>query len=306
VIFPVLWGPRARPSHQMRKIVAVGAVLAGLAACTGGSSSSAGPTPSAPGPTAGTPGPSTAAGWWKPATGVSWQWQLSGVLDLTVPVEVYDVDLFTTTTAQVARLKGQGRRVICYLDVGSWEPDRPDSRDFPAAIRGRALVGFEDEQWLDVRSPALLPLLGKRMDLCRDKGFDAVEPDNVDGYANDSGFALTAEVQLLFNRRIAAMAHDRGLGVALKNDLDQVAELAPDFDLAVNEQCAQYEECDLLKPFVAADKPVLHVEYDLSPARFCPITAPLRFSSLAKHVSLDAYRAACPTLPSGRGGGGRR
>ncbi len=42
-----------------------------------------------------------------------------------------------------------------------------------------------------------------------------------------------------------------------------------------------------------AGKPVLHVEHDLSPALFCPVTTPLRFSSLAKHRSLDAFRATC-------------
>ena len=68
------------------------------------------------------------------------------------------------------------------------------------------------------------PLLEARMDLCRDKGFDAVEADNVDGYANRTGFPLTAADQLRFNRFLAAAAHARGLSIGLKNDLDQVAD----------------------------------------------------------------------------------
>jgi hypothetical protein len=296
--------------HNVRKIGAAGVALV-LSACTGASESSAGPTPLPSGPTSQTAGPrpvasaghrspptasptAKATGWWRPAVGVTWQWQLTGALDLTVDAEVFDVDLFTTTKTQVAALKARGRRVICYLDVGSWEPDRPDSRDFPAVVRGKPLVGFEDEHWFDIRSAVLLRLLGKRMDLCQAKGFDAVEPDNVDGYANDTGFSLTASEQLRFNREVAAMAHARGLAVALKNDLDQVAELEPAFDLEVNEQCAQYKECDLLTPFITAGKPVLHVEYELTAAQLCPITTPLRFSSLAKHLSLDADRQTCP------------
>ena len=56
------------------------------------------------------------------------------------------------------------------------------------------------------------------------KGYDGVEPDNVDRYVNASGFDLDADAQLAFNRFIANEAHARGLSVGLKNDLDQVPE----------------------------------------------------------------------------------
>ncbi len=56
----------------------------------------------------------------------------------------------------------------------------------------------------------------RRLDLAVTKGCDGVEPDNMDGYANDSGFPLTAEDQLTFNRFIANEAHRRGLAVGLK------------------------------------------------------------------------------------------
>jgi hypothetical protein len=49
-----------------------------------------------------------------------------------------------------------------------------------------------------------VPILAARIDACRAKGFDAVEADNVDGFANSSGFALTAADQLAYNRTIAA------------------------------------------------------------------------------------------------------
>jgi hypothetical protein len=135
--------------------------------------------------------------------------------------------------------------------------------------------------------------MAKRLDLWRAKGFDGAEPDNVDGYVNHSGFPLTGIQQLRFNRALAELAHARGLAVALKNDLDQVSLLAPSFDFAVNEQCVEYDECEQLVPFVAAGKPVLHVEYNLSLARFCPATQPQRFSSLLKHEDLGAYRVSC-------------
>ena len=34
------------------------------------------------------------------------------------------------------------------------------------------------------------------MHSCRDKGFDGIEPDNIDGFLNNTGFDLTYEDQL--------------------------------------------------------------------------------------------------------------
>jgi hypothetical protein len=86
--------------------------------------------------------------------------------------------------------------------------------------------------------------------MCRDKGFDAVEPDLVEGYGNETGFPLTARDQLRYNRMVADLAHESGLSVGLKNDLPQIPQLLGDFDFAVNEECAQYDECGQLTPFI--------------------------------------------------------
>jgi hypothetical protein len=243
------------------------------------------------------PSSATAAGtptWWKPAKGLSWQWQLSGKLDLTVPVNVYDLDAVTTTATQVATLHKAGRRVVCYVDVGSYETYRTDAKRFPTAVLGATMDGWPDERWLDIRRwDVLKPILADRFDVCRQKGFDAVEPDNVDGYTNDTGFPLTAGDQLTFNRRIASLAHGLGLAVGLKNDLDQVATLAPRFDFAVNESCAEYDECDMLRPFVKAAKPVFHAEYGVSTAAFCPESRSLGLSSIRKRLALNAWRQTC-------------
>ncbi len=55
-------------------------------------------------------------------------------------------------------------------------------------------------------------------------------------------------------------ATDRGLAVALKNDLDQIPELVGDVDFAINEECIVHDECDALTPFIAAGEAVFHVE----------------------------------------------
>ena len=232
---------------------------------------------------------------WVPPPATSWQWQLTGTLDLNVPAAMFDIDLFDTPAATVAALHARGRRAICYLSAGTWEDWRPDAGRFPAEILGNGVSGWPDERWLDIRRlDVLAPIMEARLDQCRDKGFDGVEPDNVDGYANRSGFPLRAADQIRYNRWIAEAAHARGLSVGLKNDLDQVAQLVDVFDWALAEQCFEYNECDRLQPFVAAGKAVFVVEYKTAAAVFCPAAAKMGFNGLRKNLSLNAFREACP------------
>jgi hypothetical protein len=230
----------------------------------------------------------------RPVAGQTWQWQLSGRLDLSVDAAVYDVDAVETTAAQVAALHARGRKVICYVNAGAYENWRPDRRRFPSAVLGRALDGWAGERWLDVRRWDVLgPIMKARFRSCRDKGFDGVEPDNVDGYANRSGFPLTGAHQLAYNRRLAALAHSLGLAVGLKNDVEQAAALAPAFDFAINEECAAYAECAALRVFTRAGKPVFHVEYERPVGNFCATTRALGFTSMRKKSRLDAWRETC-------------
>ena len=287
----------------MRSPVAAAAALFAalmlVASCAPGA-----PTPTAkptPKPTpplgpAHTPTPAvTAQARWRPRPGDTFQVQYSGTLDLVVPATVYDLDGDETPASTVAALHSAGRHVLCYVDAGSWESYRADAAAFPAAVLGKTMEGWPDERWLDIRQiDALAPILRARLDTCAARGFDGVDPDNVDGHANDTGFPLTAADQLRFNRWLAAEAHARGLAVALKNDSQQAAALEPDFDAAVVEQCLEFDECELYRPFVAAGKPVFDIEYSLAPGAFCPAAAQLGFEIIAKRLELDAYRVSCP------------
>jgi hypothetical protein len=224
---------------------------------------------------------------------VPWQYQLQGPVDTGVDAGTFVVDAFDVDAATVAALHRQGRTVICYVNAGAREEWRPDAGRYPADVVGAPLDGWPGERWVDVRrTDVLLPILAERFDLCRGKGFDGVEPDNVDGHTHDSGFPLTADDQLRFNRAVALLARERSLTVGLKNDLEQVDELVGDFDFAVNESCAQYHECAVLTPFTASGKIVLHVEYGLDAA--CPLGPMPGFRSIRKNVDLAAPVRPCP------------
>lgn len=237
---------------------------------------------------------SASATWWQPKPGVSWQWQLSGTVDTSVDVAMYDIDLFATPQTTIQALKKRGKIVICYLSAGSYENYRSDAGLFSAGVLGNTLDGWPDERWLDIRQIDLLaPIMRARMDQAKAKGCDGIEPDNIDGYTNNTGFPLTSADQLRFNRWLAAEAHQRGLSIGLKNDLDQVADLVDTFDWAINEQCFAYGECHLLKPFIAAGKAVFGVEYDLAESQFCPQANALNYDWLKKRLALDSWRSAC-------------
>lgn len=248
----------------------------------------------------GTDGPSEGDPW-SPAPGTTWQWQLTDAIDTTQDVEVYDIDLFDVDTSVIDTLHGDGRIVICYFSAGSYEEWRPDADLFPEAALGDPLDDWPGERWLDYRDPAIRDVMMARLDLAVDKQCDAVEPDNVDGYANPNGVGLSGDDQLDYNAWLAQQAHARGLSVGLKNDLDQLAELADSFDWALNEECMQFDECaTLTAPFIDAGKAVFHVEYvdvieDGSglAEQVCANANALEFSTMVKQWDLGAWGIRC-------------
>lgn len=260
-----------------------------------------------------------AGGRWTVPVDVAWHWMIDHALDvddgkdmglvtpdgtrlITPEPTVYDIDWEYNSAATVAALHARGKKVICYVDVGVYEDYRPDKARFPKDVIGAKDSHWEASFWLDIRrTDVLLPIMEDRIRTCRDKGFDAVEPDEVDGYANESGFALTYADQLAYNRAIADLVHRYGMSVGLKGDIDQAADLAPAFDWTLNEQCYQFDECDVLaSSFLANGKAVLVVEYDdpdvgyrVDLDRICPAAATSGFVTMKMPLALDGGRWPC-------------
>ncbi|MGF1850658.1 endo alpha-1,4 polygalactosaminidase [Vibrio satsumensis] len=245
--------------------------------------------------------PISAGSWYRPPVSVTWQWQIEGNLNTSYSVALYDVDLFDTRNTTIQNLQQSGIKVVCYFSAGSYEDYRDDKDLFLLNTLGSTLDGWADERWLDIRSANVHSIMKKRLDIAKNKGCDGVEPDNMDGYTNKSGFNLTSQDQLAYNRFIANEAHKRGLAVGLKNDLDQISELVEYFDFAVNEQCFEYNECDALLPFINHGKPVLTAEYldkyvnnSNERAVICQESRDNLFSTLILPLDLnDSFRFSC-------------
>ncbi|SFM84427.1 endo alpha-1,4 polygalactosaminidase [Nitrosomonas communis] len=250
--------------------------------------------------------------WYKPPVAITWQWQLlKGTLkdalkdttneiseiDINHPVQLYDIDLFDSPPSLINRLKASGKKVICYFSAGTYEDFREDKDKFKPEELGNPLLDWPDERWLDIRSQNVAEIMISRLNLALLKGCDGVEPDNVDAYDNNSGFDLSAKDQLAFNKFIANEAHKRGLSVALKNNMKQIPELIDYFDFSINEQCHEFNECDMLTSFIINGKPVLNAEYqqsyiDNSAARqaLCDTSKGAQFSTLILSKDLDDSR----------------
>jgi hypothetical protein len=228
----------------------------------------------------------------KPPATATWHYQLQGSVPLGT-ANVLDIDGFDTPASFVSQLRTARRYPVCYIDAGTWEDWRPDAARFPSSVLGNS-NGWPGERWLDIRRlDVLAPIMRARMRICRSKRFLAVEPDNVDGYSNNSGFPLTAKHQLIFNRWLARTAHKLGLAVALKNDLEQASVLASRFDFAVVEQCFEYDECDLVRPFTRRGRAVFEVEYSMPRSQFCDRARGLGISGLEADTELNGPTQPC-------------
>jgi hypothetical protein len=238
------------------------------------------------------------ADWWSPAPGLTWQWQIGdNDIDTSISADVFDVDLYVNQSV-INELHAHGIKVIGYISVGSWEDWRPDADQFPLEVLGNDYEGWPGERWLDIRRIDLLSsIMQARLDLCKDKGFDGVEPDNIEIYNNDAGFPLTYEDQLAYARWLVDAAHARSLSIGLKNAPDMVTDSLPFFDFAITEDAFYHNWIYKVLPFITAGKPVFAAEYtdmkvDIEAA--CAYGRLHQISFILKNRNLDVFRETCP------------
>lgn len=142
---------------------------------------------------------------------------------------------------------------ICYVnafqvqpgELGWWKGTHPD-----LLLRGAGRL-VVDEDWdealLDVSTPAkrasAAAIVGGWIDGCARRGFQAVEPDNLDSYER-SGGRLTGSDNAAFASLLARRAHAVGLAIGQKNAAELLAlRSSIGFDFAVTEECGRYGEC---------------------------------------------------------------
>ncbi|WP_020410399.1 endo alpha-1,4 polygalactosaminidase [Hahella ganghwensis] len=201
------------------------------------------------------------SGWKAPEPEFTWFWQLDNESSLDLPFDVYDVSLYDVSESYLKKLKSQGVYLICYFSLGTSEEYNPDRAKFQKGDLGAEMDGHPTERWVNPESGNVRQIMLGRLDYARKMGCDAVEPDNLNYQDKDTGFDISPSQQLAFLVWFSQEAHKRGLAVGLKNNLDQAEVLQPYFDFAINEQCFEYDECDVLEVFSKAGKAIFNAEY---------------------------------------------
>jgi len=254
-----------------------------------------------------------AKSFWKPATGATIQVQIGAALtstsNLPSTISIYDVDLFDTSIEIITGLKNAGKKVICYFSAGTAEDWRSDYSKFMLADLGHDMVDWAGEKWLHTPNANVRKIMLARLELAKSKGCDGVDPDNVDvyGFGNSSGFTdLTQRSTIDYLIYLADQAHALGLAIGLKNGGEITPQIEPYLQWALTEQCADYDECHVYKPFIDAGKPVFNIQYpfgdnnkdtlvteDLK-TNFCtPKSNIPGTTTILKHMNLDTWLYQC-------------
>lgn len=177
-------------------------------------------------------------------------------------IVVYDIDMFNHQNLTVVRaLQKMNVTVICYFSAGSYEPYTPDAWKFKSDDKGKELVGWAGEYWLDLTSDNVRDIMTSRIKIAAEMGCNAIDPDNVDGYDNENGLGLTREDSVDFVRFLAQEASSRGMMTGLKNAASIIDDVIDVVHFSINEQCIQYDECNDFIAFPQNGKPVFHIEY---------------------------------------------
>lgn len=149
-------------------------------------------------------------------------------------------------------------------DRDAWLTDHPDLVLRDEAGEPVADEGWPDELLLDTATAAtraaIADVLGAQVRACAERGFVAVELDNLDSWTR-SGGRLDEDGAVDLAARLVAVAHEAGLAAGQKNT-PQLGARGRDeagFDFAVAEECAQYDECAAYTDVYGAA--VLDIEY---------------------------------------------
>jgi Glycoside-hydrolase family GH114 len=193
-----------------------------------------------------------------PPPNARFDYQIGGDYPLPRGVEVVSRDWFMGSADAAAYS-------ICYVNAFQTQDDedgvdrRDERSNWPVGLVLRDLG--DDPKWggeylIDLSSAAkrsqAADWVQQMIEGCADKGFDAVEYDNLDSWTRFDGTPVEDEVPfgkrqaIRYAELLTDRAHALGLAVAQKNGLDLSRRQSRErigFDFAIAEECGRYGEC---------------------------------------------------------------
>lgn len=212
---------------------------------------------------AGVPAASTAAGVTLPPVHGRFDYQIGGAYTPAASVDIVDRDWHDRPAAH--------RYSICYVNAFQTQPEenRWWKSNHPRLLlrdgAGHLVTdpGWPGEILLDTSTAAhrraLAGIVGGWMSTCARKGFQAVEPDNLDSYSRSRGL-LTRVENLAYVTLLAGRAHAAGLAIAQKNAVELSARAhQAGLDYAIAEECQVYAECSAYRKVYG--RHLIEIEY---------------------------------------------
>lgn len=209
-----------------------------------------------------------------PPAGGAWDYQIGGPYTPAANVQVVSRDRLVAPVA--------GKYNICYVNLLQTQPDEPGQsttnpplgttswwlKNHPNVVlkdaSGRPITDpvWDDEVVLDVRTAAqraeLASVQKPWFQKCKDDGFQAIEPDNIDADVRSSGLISHAQVRE-YLKIVVPYVHSIGLAIGQKNAVGAddanlqwatdgprfVTDVTPaqGFDFAIAEECGEFQEC---------------------------------------------------------------
>jgi hypothetical protein len=183
-----------------------------------------------------------------PPVNATFEYQIGGAYAPASGVGIVDRDRHDSPA--------KGVYSICYVNAFQTQPEEASWwRAHHPSLLAHTAAGkpIEDPDWpgeflLDTSTSAhrkaLLAVVGRWFDGCAAKGFQAVEPDNLDSWTRSHG-VLTKADNLAFATLLVARGHAHGVAVAQKNttELGAAGKTKAHFDFAIAEECQVYSEC---------------------------------------------------------------
>jgi hypothetical protein len=266
------------------------------------------------------PGASAPPVWAPPPVHAAVDYQIGGDYPLPDGVTVVSRDWYAGRAPDDAY-------AICYVNAFQTQDDeddvdRPDERSaWPADLV--LLELGDDPNWggeylVDISTPerrmTAAAWLEPMIATCADKGFEAVELDNLDSWTRfrdtpmDTRVPFDEDDAIAYAELLADLGHAHGLAVAQKNTVELPADVARErigFDFAVAEECGHWDECQGYVD-VYGDH-VIAIEYEAADLETTCRGFGDRISVVLRDVDVgtpgsDTYQyARCPGSPAAPG-----
>lgn len=181
--------------------------------------------------------------------------------------DIVFLDMFDYSKEDVLKCKKMGAILYGYFS-SQWEKWRKfDQHKFPEDSLGNDLDNWPGEKWVNTKSVKIREIMLERIIYAKNKGFDGIDVDNVDGYHFKTGFPYSKSDSADYVNFFINSAHKLDMKFSLKNAMDLIP-IIQKADFYQNESCYKHKHQGRIECYLydSVSSPVGIIRYK----RRCP------------------------------------